>query len=468
MTRTEEFEELRPLLFSIAYRILGSVSEAEDAVQETWLRYEASPTRPDVGQGLPLGRGDPDLDRRAALGPRPAGGVRRAVVPRAAADRPVRGPGAVGGAGRLGVDGGAAAAGAAQPRSSGRCSCCGRCSGSASPRSPSAVGRSEAACRQLAVRARRHMDAGRPRFEADRREREELAERFFDAFREGDVDGLRELLAADVQMVGDGGGKAPQWAKGIIGAENVARVLAAIVPPFARIGGVVEPHEVNGQPGAIFRDRDGKVAQHLGARHPRRADPDDPRGDQPRQARAPGSGGGRLGGPPRGEPGSPAHGLIRRADRAPDPGTRGGTTNDLLPAIFCPHVTGGRLFDTPLQGASNERALHTPEGRAGHRGEQGDRPRGRRAACRAGDDGPARRQRRAAWRRGGRGAASGRRRRVRGHPGRHRPGHRPGGREADRAPLRPPRRADQQRRHHRLRAGLARTSRTIKSPAPST
>lgn len=55
------------------------------------------------------------------------------------------------------------------------------------PEIASAVGRSEAACRQLAVRARRHMDAGRPRFEADRREREELAERFFDAFREGDV-----------------------------------------------------------------------------------------------------------------------------------------------------------------------------------------------------------------------------------------------------------------------------------------
>jgi RNA polymerase sigma-70 factor, ECF subfamily len=126
------------------------------------------------------------------------------------------------------------------------------------PEIASVVGRSEAACRKLAVRARRHMKAGRTRFAADRREREELAERFFDAFRKGDVDGLRELLAADVLMVGDGGGKAPQW-KPIIGAENVARVLAAIVPPFVRIGGVVEPHEVNGQPGAIFRDRDGKV-----------------------------------------------------------------------------------------------------------------------------------------------------------------------------------------------------------------
>jgi RNA polymerase sigma-70 factor, ECF subfamily len=127
------------------------------------------------------------------------------------------------------------------------------------PEIAAAVGRSEAACRQLAVRARRHMDAGRPRFEADRREREELAGRFFDAIREGDIDGLRELLAADAQMVGDGGGKAPQWAKAVIGADNVARVLAAIIPPFLRIGGMVEPHEVNGQPGAVFRDRDGKV-----------------------------------------------------------------------------------------------------------------------------------------------------------------------------------------------------------------
>jgi RNA polymerase sigma-70 factor (ECF subfamily) len=126
-----------------------------------------------------------------------------------------------------------------------------------------AVGRSDAACRQLAVRARRHMDAGRTRFEADRREREELAGRFFDAFREGDLGGLRELLAADVQLVGDGGGKAPQWAEQFVGAERVARVLAAIVPPFVRIGGIVEPHQVNGQPGAIFRDRNGKVLNTL-------------------------------------------------------------------------------------------------------------------------------------------------------------------------------------------------------------
>ncbi|MFE1881985.1 RNA polymerase subunit sigma-24, partial [Streptomyces diastatochromogenes] len=115
------------------------------------------------------------------------------------------------------------------------------------------------ACRQLAVRARRHMDAGRPRFEADRQEREELAERFFDAFREGDVDALQKLLAADVSMVGDSGGKAPQWGRGIFGAGNVTRLLAWIFPALVRIGVTFEPHEVNGRPGAVFRDRDGRI-----------------------------------------------------------------------------------------------------------------------------------------------------------------------------------------------------------------
>jgi RNA polymerase sigma-70 factor (ECF subfamily) len=103
------------------------------------------------------------------------------------------------------------------------------------------------------------MDAGRPRFEADRRERDELASRFFDALREGDVDGLRELLAADVQVIGDGGGKAPQLARTVIGADRVARVLASVFPWLVSIHVTLEPREVNGQPGAIFRDRDGKV-----------------------------------------------------------------------------------------------------------------------------------------------------------------------------------------------------------------
>lgn len=262
MTRIEEFEELRPLLFSIAYRILGSVSEAEDAVQETWLRYEASPTSPAstkaylsavvtrisidvlrsarlrrekyVGEWLPeplLTDPYEDPQRSAELADSVSMAALLLLERLTPPERAVFVLREVFGFGFGEV--------------------------------ASAVGRSEAACRQLAARARRHMDAGRPRFEADRREREELAARFFDAFREGHIDGLRELLAADVQMVGDGGGKAPQFARAIVGAENVARLLATIVPQLAQISVVMEPHEVNGQPGAIFRDRDGKVLNTL-------------------------------------------------------------------------------------------------------------------------------------------------------------------------------------------------------------
>ncbi len=258
MTRTEEFQDLRPLLFAIAYRILGSVSEAEDAVQETWLRYEASPTQPTSIKAFLSA-----IVTRIAIDVlRSARSRREAYVgpwfPEPLLTDPYEDP--------------ERSAELADSLSMAALLLLERLTpleravfvlrevfGFSFGEIASAVGRSESACRQLAVRARRHMDAGRPRFEADRREREELAERFFDAFKEGDVDGLRELLAADVQIVGDGGGKAPQWARGIIGAENVARVLAAIVPPFVRIGVVVESHEVNGQPGAIFRDRDGKV-----------------------------------------------------------------------------------------------------------------------------------------------------------------------------------------------------------------
>ena len=101
------------------------------------------------------------------------------------------------------------------------------------------------------------------RFEADRREREDLAARFFDALRDGDIDGLRELLAADVEMVADGGGNAPALARSVFGADNVARVLASVFPLLIKIDARVEPRALNGQPGAIVRDRDGKVVGTL-------------------------------------------------------------------------------------------------------------------------------------------------------------------------------------------------------------
>jgi RNA polymerase sigma-70 factor, ECF subfamily len=125
------------------------------------------------------------------------------------------------------------------------------------------IGKSEAACRQLASRARRVMEDGRPRFDVDRREREKLAARSFDAMTAGDVDALRQLLAADVEVYGDGGGKAPQWMRVIVGYENVARMFAGLGRRFAGSGLQVEPHQVNGQPGAVLRDPEGRVINVL-------------------------------------------------------------------------------------------------------------------------------------------------------------------------------------------------------------
>ncbi|MFJ9418833.1 RNA polymerase sigma-70 factor [Streptomyces sp. NPDC101227] len=258
MSRAEEFEELRPLLFSIAYRILGSVTEAEDAVQETWLRYEASPTPPASAKAFLA-----TVVTRVSINVLRSARVRREEYvgpwfPEPLLTDPYEDP--------------ERAAELADSVSMAALLLLERLTpleravfvlrevfDFGFPEIASAVGRSQAACRQLVVRARRHMHEGRPRFEADRREREELAMRFFDAFTEGDVDGLRALLAADVQMVADSGGKAPQWATGFFGVGQVSGMLAALLPPFVRIGGVVEPHQVNGRPGAIFRDRDGKV-----------------------------------------------------------------------------------------------------------------------------------------------------------------------------------------------------------------
>lgn len=258
MSKVEEFEELRPLLFSIAYRILGGVGEAEDAVQETWLRFDASATRPMSTKAFlsaAVTRISIDVLRSAR--------VRREEYvgpwfPEPLLADPYEDP--------------ARSVELADSVSVAALLLLERLSpleravfvlrevfGFRFDEVAAAVGRTEAACRQLAVRARRHMEAGRPRFEAARRERDELASRFFGAFREGDVAGLRELLAADVSLAGDGGGKAPQLARTIVGADNVARLLATVFPRMALAEVTFEPHELNGQPGAVFRDRDGKV-----------------------------------------------------------------------------------------------------------------------------------------------------------------------------------------------------------------
>jgi RNA polymerase sigma-70 factor (TIGR02957 family) len=122
------------------------------------------------------------------------------------------------------------------------------------------IGTSEANARQLAARARRHVTERRPRFAASREQRHELARRFFAAAHEGDLSALEALLAHDVVLHGDGGGKVPALARALHGRSRVARTLLAWASHSLHVDGVTLCEvEVNGQPGALVFEGDGKL-----------------------------------------------------------------------------------------------------------------------------------------------------------------------------------------------------------------
>jgi RNA polymerase sigma-70 factor (ECF subfamily) len=254
------YEELRPYMFAIAYRMVGSVSDAEDIVQEAFLRFHRATSGGDVvespkaylsavttrlgidhlrsarvrreryvGQWLPeplLTDEAPEVSQHAetadslslaflvlleSLSP-----VERAVF----LLREVFG---------YGYD-----------------------------EIARVVDKSEDNCRQIAVRARRQVDAKKPRFEASRQRKEELAQRFFAAAAEGDAEGLLGLLAADVVAYGDGGGKGPAFLRPVFGRDRVARLLAGFRARAEQLGVTsLQPAAINGQPGAVFFDPEG-------------------------------------------------------------------------------------------------------------------------------------------------------------------------------------------------------------------
>lgn len=119
------------------------------------------------------------------------------------------------------------------------------------------VGKSEANARQLAVRARRHVAAGRPRFEQSEEKRRELGERFFAAVEGGDVEALEGMLARDVVLRGDGGGKVPALARAMRGSERVGDALRAWLRAGLRGAAAVERREINGLPGILVFDAEG-------------------------------------------------------------------------------------------------------------------------------------------------------------------------------------------------------------------
>ena len=261
-SHAELLEELRPAAFAIAYRMLGSVAEAEDVVQEALLRLHTALER---GERIESPRAYlATVATRLSIDVLRSARVRRETyvgewLPEPLVTDPSSDP-------------------ARQAEMSDSLSLAFLVLlESLSPEQRAAfllhdvfgygygevaeiVGKTEDNARQLAARARRHVDEGRPRFEASREERDELARRFFAAARDGDVSGLEELLAADVVLHGDGGGKAPALARAVHGVRRVAQTLSAWSKQAVRIPGLeFRLVEVNGQPGAIAKDGDGNV-----------------------------------------------------------------------------------------------------------------------------------------------------------------------------------------------------------------
>jgi RNA polymerase sigma-70 factor, ECF subfamily len=261
VTETER-DELRPLLFSIAYRMLGSVAEAEDVVQDAFLREQRA-----RAEGVEI------ESRRAWL---------TTVVSRLAVDqlRSARhrreqyvGPWLPE---PLLIDPEPGPAQAAELADSLSLAFLVMLE-TLSPLERAVfvlrevfdygyaeigeiLGRSEESCRQLATRARRHVEERRPRYEVSQREREEVAARFFAAFERGDTEDLLAVLAPDVVLTGDGGGKAPALPKPLYGAARVAKALAGYGRKASELHASLERVTVNGQPGAILRDAEGRIA----------------------------------------------------------------------------------------------------------------------------------------------------------------------------------------------------------------
>ncbi len=126
------------------------------------------------------------------------------------------------------------------------------------------IGKSEANCRQIFARARRHVEAGRPRFEASPERRDALVTEFLSACERGDVDGLVEMLADDVVFSSDGGGRVPSAPQPVEGREEVVRMLARLIARVVALGRRIRPATVNGAAGALVLDPDDTVVGVVG------------------------------------------------------------------------------------------------------------------------------------------------------------------------------------------------------------
>jgi len=255
--REQLLEELRPVAFAIAYRMLGSVSEAEDVVQEALLRTHAA-LEADERIASPRAFVATVTTRLAIDELRSARARRERYVGQWLPEPIITD----------GRDDPAQHAEMADSLSIAMLVLLESLSPEQRavlllhdvfdygyPEIASIVGKSEDNVRQLASRARRHVEQRRPRFQTSSEQHEELAARFFAAAQQGDLAGLEALLAHDVELTGDGGGKVPALARTLRGRNRVARALLNWVRVGTRIPGAsVRPVEVNGSPGALLLD----------------------------------------------------------------------------------------------------------------------------------------------------------------------------------------------------------------------
>ena len=255
------YAELRPRLVGIAYRMLGSVGEAEDLAQEALLRLHDATRRGE--QIASPGGWLVAVTTRLAIDELRSARVRREAYAGPWLPEPLVAGGDDEAATRVELDETVSMAFLVLLERLGPVEravfVLREAFGYGYDEIAAIVGRSEDACRQLLSRARRRIADERPRFEPSRERREELARRFLDAARDGELAGLVELLAADATFVGDGGGKATAVPRPLHGAERVARLVLGLVRRGARMGVELRFAEVNGQPGIVAFDSGGRV-----------------------------------------------------------------------------------------------------------------------------------------------------------------------------------------------------------------
>jgi RNA polymerase sigma-70 factor (ECF subfamily) len=253
--RERLLDELRPVAFAIAYRMLGSVSEAEDVVQEALLQVHQAL---DAGEQIASPHAFvATVTTRRAINELRSARIRRERYVGEWLPEPII------------TDGRDDPAQQAEMADSLSLAVLVVLE-SLSPEQRAVlllhdvfdypfseiapiVGKSEGNVRQIATRARKHVEQRRPRFQTTRDQRAELAARFFRAAEQGDLGGLEALLASDVELTGDGGGKVPTLARTLRGRSRVARTLVNSV--VARLPEVsLRLVEVNGGPGALYLD----------------------------------------------------------------------------------------------------------------------------------------------------------------------------------------------------------------------